>query len=51
MSDHQSDQPKQKTPKGYEIPIPSEAEFENLIKKSATPSKPPLPLRPRRPKK
>jgi len=26
MSDSQPDQPKQKTPKGYEIPIPKKAE-------------------------
>ena len=27
----------QKTPKGYEIPIPTEDDFEQLVKKAATP--------------
>jgi hypothetical protein len=39
------DEPKQKTPKGYEIPIPKRSDFARLVKKSAQP------LGPRSPKK
>jgi len=41
-------EPKQKTPKGLEIPIPTRKEFEDMLKETAKPKKP---LRPRRPKK
>ena len=32
----EKDQPKQKTPKGLEIPVPKEEDFERLVKKAAT---------------
>ena len=42
MSNSQSDQPKQKTPKGLEIPIPKEDDFERLVQKAATTKPKPL---------
>jgi hypothetical protein len=36
VSDNQSDQPTQKTPKGLEIPIPSAEDFAAMVKKAAT---------------
>ncbi len=38
MSDDTKSEPKQKTPKGYEIPIPKEEHFERLVKKTANPT-------------
>ncbi|MBI2885775.1 MAG: hypothetical protein HYY02_01055 [Chloroflexi bacterium] len=38
-------EPTQKTPKGYEIPVPTEVEFEQLVKKAATPVTPKEPSR------
>ena len=32
-----TDQPKQKTPKGYEMPIPKRKDFEEAIRKAANP--------------
>jgi hypothetical protein len=39
MSDSPSDQPKQKTEKGTEIPIPKRGEFLRNLKKVAKPAK------------
>jgi hypothetical protein len=49
MSDSQSDQPKQKTPKGLEIPIPTRKEVEEALDKMAKSKQPSTPAR--RPKK
>ena len=49
MSDSQSDQPKQKTPKGLEIPVPTRKEVEEALDKLAHSPKPLI--RRRRPKK
>jgi hypothetical protein len=49
MSDSQSDQPKQKTPKGLEIPVPTRKEVEEALHKMAKSKKPSVPTR--RPKK
>jgi len=49
MSDSPSDQPKQETPKGLEIPVPTRKEVEEALNKMAH-SPPPLITR-RRPKK
>jgi len=37
--DGQSDEPEQKTPKGYEIPVPMREEFYKNLKKTAKPPK------------
>jgi hypothetical protein len=50
MSDSQSDQPKQKTDKGLEIPVPTKKEVEDALDKLAKSPPPPL-VRTRRPKK
>jgi hypothetical protein len=34
------EKPKQKTPKGYEIPVPKRKDFDKLVKKAAQPSTP-----------
>ena len=44
MKDDPKPEPKQKTPKGYEIPIPKKADWDRMLKRVATP------LRRRRPK-
>ena len=49
MSDSQSDQPKQTTPKGLEIPVPTRKEVEDALEKLAHSPKPSIPRR--RPKK
>ena len=40
MDDKKSDLPKQKTPKGYEIPVPTKGEFEAVLDKVAKAPKP-----------
>ena len=40
MNDEPKPEPKQKTPKGYEIPIPKKSDWDRLLKKAATPSSP-----------
>ena len=49
MSDRRSDQPKQKTPKGLEIPVPTRKEVEEALDKMAKSKKPSITHR--RPKK
>jgi hypothetical protein len=45
MSDSQSDQPKQKTPKGLEIPVPTRKQVEDdlnkILKKPSPPKRSP----------
>jgi hypothetical protein len=43
MSDDNDDQPKQRTPKGQEIPIPKREDFMRDLKKAAKPSTPKSP--------
>lgn len=43
----ETDQPKQKTPKGHEIPVPTREDFLRDLKKAAKPT----PSTPRRPEK
>ena len=50
VSDNQSDQPTQKTPKGLEIPIPTKREVDDALEKMAK-SPAPLIRRTRSPKK
>ena len=38
MSNDDADQPKQKTPKGQEIPVPKRGDFMRDLKKAAEPS-------------
>jgi hypothetical protein len=49
MSDNQSDQPKQKTSKGLEIPVPTRKQVEEALDKMAKSKQPSTPTR--RPKK
>lgn len=42
-----ADKPTQRTPKGYEIPVPTRGEVEQVLEKSAQPV-PPKPKRKRR---
>ena len=49
MSDSQSDQPKQKTLKGLEIPVPTRKQVEDALDKMAKSKQPSVPRR--RPKK
>jgi len=49
MSDSQPDQPKQNTPKGLEIPVPTRKEVDDALDRMAKSKKPSIPRR--RPKK
>ena len=40
MNDDDKSGPSQKTPKGYEIPIPKRSDFARLVKKAAQPLRP-----------
>jgi hypothetical protein len=46
-----NDQPTQKTPTGYEIPVPTRGEFLRNLKKTVKPPAKKSPLRRSRPKK